>query len=68
MATLEEALAELIKESPETQSVEECEYDVSYDPGEGEVTATLHTWLLAELPGVEEPHKLLQRALKRPQD
>lgn len=63
---LEEALAGLIEESPETQSVEE--YDVSYEPEEGEVTVTLHARLLAELPGVEELRKLLQRALERLQD
>ncbi|ALL00970.1 hypothetical protein Pyrde_0922 [Pyrodictium delaneyi] len=60
---LEGTLAELIEESPETQSVEE--YDVSYDPEEGEVTITLHARLLAELPSIKEVHKLLEETLQQ---
>ncbi|KSW12435.1 hypothetical protein CF15_06835 [Pyrodictium occultum] len=58
---LEERLAELLEESPETQGVEE--YDVDYDPEAGEARITLHARLVAELPGVGELERLLEEAL-----
>ncbi len=58
---LEEALADRIESDEELASIEE--YDVGYDPEEGEVVVTLHARTINALPSIEKLRALLDEAI-----
>ncbi len=58
---LEDVLAEGIEGDEELSSIEE--YDVSYDPEEGEVIVTLHARTVNALPGLEKLRALVDNAV-----
>lgn len=60
---VEEEISNTIEYSEELQGIEE--YDVAYDPDEGELTITLRARMIAELPTIQELRRIVDEAVSK---